>query len=322
MTKKLLEVKDLNTHFFTVDGVVPAVDGISFTISKGETLGIVGESGSGKSVTARSIMRLVPHPPGKIISGSIEFNGEDLLSKKESEMREIRGRKIGMIFQDPMTSLNPLFTIGNQMIEAIMIHQKVTKREARDKAIEALKMVGIPSPETRMDNYPHNMSGGMRQRVMIAMALSCNPELLIADEPTTALDVTIQAQILDLIKEMKSKLNMSVLIITHDLGVVADVADNIIVMYAGKIMEYGTTLDLYDNPLHPYTKGLLDSIPTLDMKGERLKSIEGNLPNVSLDFNGCRFAERCSKKSDRCLVQEPELVKVNNSFVRCHKYVG
>ncbi|MEW9124153.1 MAG: ABC transporter ATP-binding protein [Thermotaleaceae bacterium] len=322
MTKKLLEVKDLNTHFFTVDGVVPAVDGISFTISKGETLGIVGESGSGKSVTARSIMRLVPHPPGKIISGSIEFNGEDLLSKKESEMREIRGRKIGMIFQDPMTSLNPLFTIGNQMIEAIMIHQKVTKREARDKAIEALKMVGIPSPETRMDNYPHNMSGGMRQRVMIAMALSCNPELLIADEPTTALDVTIQAQILDLIKEMKNKLNMSVLIITHDLGVVADVADNIIVMYAGKIMEYGTTLDLYDNPLHPYTKGLLDSIPTLDMKGERLKSIEGNLPNVSLDFNGCRFAERCSKKSDRCLVQEPELVKVNNSFVRCHKYVG
>lgn len=322
MTEKLLEVKDLNTHFFTVDGVVPAVDGVSFSISKGETLGIVGESGSGKSVTARSIMRLVPNPPGKIVSGSIEFNGEDLLSKKECEMREIRGGKIGMIFQDPMTSLNPLFTIGNQMIEAIMIHQKVNKKEARKKAIEALNMVGIPSPEARMDNYPHNMSGGMRQRVMIAMALSCNPELLIADEPTTALDVTIQAQILDLIKEMKNKFNMSVLIITHDLGVVADVADKIIVMYAGKIMEYGSTLDLFDNPLHPYTKGLLDSIPTLDIKGDRLKSIEGNLPNVSLDFNGCRFVERCSSKSDRCLVQEPKLVKVNNSFVRCHKYVG
>lgn len=321
MTNKLLEVKDLNTHFFTVDGVVPAVDGVSFTVSKGETLGIVGESGSGKSVTARSIMRLVPNPPGKIVYGSIEFNGEDLISKKEKEMREIRGGKIGMIFQDPMTSLNPLFTIGNQMIEAIMIHQKIGKKEALEKAVEALRMVGIPSPESRINNYPHNMSGGMRQRVMIAMALSCNPELLIADEPTTALDVTIQAQILDLIKDMKKKFNMSVIIITHDLGVVADMADKIIVMYAGKMMEYGTTLDLFDNPLHPYTKGLLDSIPTLDMKGDRLKSIEGNLPNVTLDFKGCRFADRCTEKSRKCLEQEPELVRVNNSYVRCHKYV-
>lgn len=322
MTNKLLEVKNLKTHFFTVDGVVPAVDGVSFNVSKGETLGIVGESGSGKSVTARSIMRLVPNPPGKIVSGSIEFNGEDLLSKKENEMREIRGGKIGMIFQDPMTSLNPLFTIGNQMIEAIMIHQKVGKKEAKEKAIEALRMVGIPSPEARVDNYPHNMSGGMRQRVMIAMALSCNPELLIADEPTTALDVTIQAQILDLIKEMKNKFNMSILIITHDLGVVADMADKVIVMYAGKMMEYGTTIDLFDKPLHPYTKGLLDSIPTLDMKGDRLKSIDGNLPNVSLDFEGCRFADRCSERCEKCFVQEPELVKVNNSYVRCHKYAG
>lgn len=322
MTNKLLEVKDLKTHFYTVDGILPAVDGVSFNVSKGETLGIVGESGSGKSVTARSIMRLVPNPPGKIVSGSIKFNGEDLLLKKENEMRKIRGGKIGMIFQDPMTSLNPLFTIGNQMIEAIRIHQKVGKKEAREKAIEALKMVGIPSPEARIDNYPHNMSGGMRQRVMIAMALSCNPELLIADEPTTALDVTIQAQILDLIKDMKNKLNMSVLIITHDLGVVADMADKIIVMYAGKMMEYSSVLDLFDNPLHPYTKGLLDSIPTLDMEGDRLKSIEGNLPNVSLDFKGCRFAERCSERSEKCLVQDPELIKVNNSYVRCHKYVN
>lgn len=320
MSNTLLEVKDLNTHFFTTNGVIPAVDGVSFALDKGETLGIVGESGSGKSVTARSIMKLVPYPPGKIVSGSIKFNGEDLLSKKESEMREIRGRKIGMIFQDPMTSLNPLFTIGNQMMEAIVIHQKVGKKEARIKAIESLKMVGIPSPEARMNNYPHNMSGGMRQRVMIAMALSCHPELLIADEPTTALDVTIQAQILDLVKEIKEKFHMSVLIITHDLGVVADIADKVIVMYAGKVMEYGTVIDLFDNPLHPYTKGLLDAIPTLDMEGERLKSIEGNLPNVNLDFKGCRFAERCKEKSEKCLRIEPELVKIKNAYVRCHKY--
>lgn len=318
----LLEVNDLKTYFYTVDGVVPAVDGVSFTISKGETLGIVGESGSGKSVTARSIMRLIPNPPGKIVSGSIKFKDEELLTKKDSEMRMIRGSKIGMIFQDPMTSLNPLFTVGEQIIEALCIHQNIDKKEAKEKAIEALRMVGIPSPEKRINNYPHQMSGGMRQRVMIAMALVCSPDLLIADEPTTALDVTIQAQILDLIKDMKNMLNMSVMIITHDLGVVADIADSVIVMYAGKMMEYGRASDMFSNPLHPYTKGLLDSIPTLSMEGDRLKSIEGSLPNVTLNYKGCRFADRCSERCEKCFVEEPPLIKVNDSYVRCHKYLN
>jgi oligopeptide/dipeptide ABC transporter ATP-binding protein len=318
--KLLLKVDDLKTYFYTVDGVVPAVDGISFSVAKGETLGIVGESGSGKSITARSIMRLIPNPPGKIVSGSINFDGEELLAKKENEMRLIRGSKIGMIFQDPMTSLNPLFKIGDQIIEAITIHQDVSKNEAKEKAIEALKMVGIPSPEKRIKNYPHEMSGGMRQRAMIAMALCCKPDLLIADEPTTALDVTIQAQILDLIKEMKNKLGMSVMLITHDLGVVANVVDRVIVMYAGKVMEQGSTSDLFTSPLHPYTRGLLDSIPTISSIEHRLKSIEGSLPNVKVDFIGCRFADRCNESCEKCFEKDPPLVKVNNSYVRCHKY--
>lgn len=316
----ILEVTDLKTYFYTEEGIIPAVDGVSFSITKGETLGIVGESGSGKSVAARSIMRLIPNPPGKIIAGSILFNGEDLLLKKEKEMRMIRGNKIAMIFQDPMTSLNPLFTVGNQIIEAIIIHQKLSKMEARKKAIEMLKLVGIPAPDKRIDDYPHQMSGGMRQRIMIAMALSCNPDLLIADEPTTALDVTIQAQILDLIAEIKKKLNMSVMIITHDLGVVADVADNIIVMYAGKMMEYGSTEQIFTSPMHPYTKGLLESIPRIHSQDNRLKSIDGTLPNMIGFFRGCRFAERCSEVNPKCFEQEPPLIKKDSRYISCWNY--
>lgn len=318
----LLEVNGLKTYFYTVDGVIPAVDGVSFKIGKGETLGIVGESGSGKSVTARSIMRLVPNPPGKIISGSILFKGENILAKKESQMRTIRGNKIAMIFQDPMTSLNPLFTIGNQIEEAITIHQNVSKREAEKKAIEMLKLVGIPSPEKRIKDFPHQMSGGMRQRVMIAMALCCQPDLLIADEPTTALDVTIQAQILELISDIKKKFNMSVMIITHDLGVVAKVADRIIVMYAGKMMEYGDVEDIYANPLHPYTRGLMESIPRIDVNEERLKSIQGTLPDLTQRFIGCRFAPRCNLAKDICRKEEPPLIQSGNRAVRCFQYAS
>lgn len=320
--EKILEVKDLKTYFYTVEGVLPAVDGVSFTLNKGETLGIVGESGSGKSVTARSIMRLVPNPPGKIIGGSINFNGEEILEKKENEMRDIRGNKIAMIFQDPMTSLNPVFTVGNQIVEAIMLHQKLNKKEAKAKAIEMLRLVGIPSPEKRIDDYPHQMSGGMRQRAMIAMALSCEPELLIADEPTTALDVTIQAQILDLIADIRSKFNTSVIIITHDLGVVAEVADKVMVMYAGKVMEYATAKELFSEPLHPYTKGLLNSIPRIDMNEKRLKSIEGTLPDMNKEMKGCRFAERCGFVCEKCLTEEPQLVNIKGRSVRCHNYIG
>ncbi|HYE82333.1 MAG TPA: ABC transporter ATP-binding protein [Clostridia bacterium] len=316
----LLEVKDLKTYFYTVDGVLPAVDGISFSINKGETLGIVGESGSGKSVTARSVMRLIPDPPGKIEEGSILFNGEDILAKKEQDMQKIRGNKIAMIFQDPMTSLNPLFTIGNQIMESIMLHQRSSKKEAREKAIEMLKLVGIPSPERRIGDFPHQMSGGMRQRVMIAMALSCQPDLLIADEPTTALDVTIQAQILELISDIKEKFNMAVMIITHDLGVVAGVADRVIVMYSGKIMEYGDIRSLFSSPLHPYTRGLMDSIPKLDSEERRLKSIAGTLPSLTEHITGCRFASRCSVAKSLCHIKEPSLVDVDGRSVRCFLY--
>lgn len=299
---------------------MPAVDGVSFTIGKGETLGIVGESGSGKSVTARSVMRLIPSPPGRIEGGSITFNGEDILSKKEQDMQKIRGNKIAMIFQDPMTSLNPLFTVGDQIMESIITHQRATRKEARDKAIDMLKLVGIPSPEKRINDYPHQMSGGMRQRVMIAMALSCQPDLLIADEPTTALDVTIQAQILDLITDIKDKFKMSVMMITHDLGVVAGVAENVIVMYAGKVMEYGTIGSLFSSPLHPYTRGLMESIPRLDADEKRLKSIGGTLPNLIERFSGCRFAPRCSAAKDICSAKEPPLYRVDGQRVRCFLY--
>lgn len=318
----LLEVNDLKTYFYTADGIIPAVDGVSFKIDRGETLGIVGESGSGKSVTARSIMRLVPNPPGKIINGSILFKGENILAKKEKQMRMIRGNKIAMIFQDPMTSLNPLFTVGNQIVEAIIIHQHVSKREAIERAVEMLKLVGIPSPEKRIKDYPHQMSGGMRQRVMIAMALCCQPDLLIADEPTTALDVTIQAQILELISDIKEKFNMSVMMITHDLGVVANIADRIIVMYAGKMMEYGDVEDIFANPLHPYTKGLMESIPRISSNEKRLKSIQGTLPDLTQDFKGCRFAPRCSCAKDICHNEEPPLVQNGSRIVRCFQYLS
>ncbi|WP_422449176.1 ABC transporter ATP-binding protein [Thermoanaerobacterium sp. DL9XJH110] len=317
----LLKVNNLKTYFYTIDGIVPAVDEVSFEVGMGETLGIVGESGSGKSVTALSVMRLVPNPPGRIIGGSINFKGEELLIKREYEMRMIRGNKIAMIFQDPMTSLNPLFTIGDQIIEAMVIHQDISKKEAREKAIEMLRMVGIPSAEKRIDDYPHQMSGGMRQRVMIAMALSCRPDLLIADEPTTALDVTIQAQILELIEDMKEKLNMSVMIITHDLGIVAEMADKVVVMYAGKVMEYADVNSIFSSPLHPYTRGLMDSIPRIDREEERLKSIEGTLPTLTGNFKGCRFKDRCVCAENICHEEEPPIVNIGERQVRCFKYV-
>ncbi len=262
--KTLLEIRNLKTHFFTHEGTVKAVDGVSFKINHGETLGIVGESGSGKSVTALSVMKLIPYPPGKIVNGEIYFEGKDLLKLNDKEIREIRGKKISMIFQEPMTSLDPVFTIGHEIVEAIQLHQGLNKEKARKKAIEILKVVGIPDVEKRIDNYPHELSGGMRQRVMIAMALSCNPTLLIADEPTTALDVTIQAQILRLINDLKDKFGASVMLITHDLGVIAEMCDNVAVMYAGHIVEYTDVYTLFSNPLNPYTKGLSKSRPRMN----------------------------------------------------------
>ncbi|WP_026369940.1 ABC transporter ATP-binding protein [Kallotenue papyrolyticum] len=304
----LLEVKDLRTYFYTHDGVVKAVDGVSFYVDKGETLGIVGESGSGKSVTSLSVMRLIPSPPGKIVSGQILFEGEDLLKYSEDEMRHVRGRDIAMIFQDPMTSLNPVLTVGRQITEALELHMKMTGKEARRRAIELLAMVGIPSPEKRIDDYPHQFSGGMRQRVMIAMALSCNPQLLIADEPTTALDVTIQAQILELIKKLQQELGMAVIIITHDLGVVAGMADRVQVMYAGRVIEEGPTEQIFADPRMPYTIGLLQSLPRLDeQRGHRLAPIRGLPPDLIDLPEMCPFAPRCDFVQEVCYQQVPPL---------------
>ncbi|MEW6228521.1 MAG: ABC transporter ATP-binding protein [Bacillota bacterium] len=322
MGEALLEVRDLKTYFYTEDGVVPAVDGVSFSVGKGETIGIVGESGCGKSVTSLSIMRLIPNPPGKIIEGDIIFEGENILEKSEAEMRHIRGNEISMIFQEPMTSLNPVFTIGDQVMEAIMLHQKVGKREARKKTIEMLKLVGIPSAERRVDEYPHQMSGGMRQRVMIAMALSCNPRLLIADEPTTALDVTIQAQILDLMIKLKQDLGTAIMLITHDLGVIAETVNNVVVMYAGKIVESADVVSIFKRPEHPYTLGLLGSIPKVNEDRERLQVIEGVVPNPFNMPGGCRFHPRCSFVRDICKEEEPGLVDVEDGHqVRCWKFL-
>ncbi|MDI3317514.1 MAG: ABC transporter ATP-binding protein [Bacillota bacterium] len=307
MTERLLQVDDLKTIFRTEDGVARAVDGVSFDLGRGETLGIVGESGSGKSVTSLSIMRLISDPPGRIAGGRILFEGRDLLRLSEREMRKIRGNEISMIFQEPMTSLNPVFTVGYQIEESIRLHQKVDARESRARAIEMLRRVGIPSPEVRVDQYPHQMSGGMRQRVMIAMALACNPKLLIADEPTTALDVTIQAQILELIKELKKEFGTAVLLITHDMGVVADMCDRVIVMYAGKVVEEAPVDDLFERPLHPYTEGLLHSIPSMERRREKLHVIEGNVPNPLALPKGCAFAPRCPYAVDRCRQEEPPL---------------
>ncbi len=304
----LLEVKNLKTYFFTQDGVVQAVNGISYSIGQGETLGIVGESGCGKSVSVLSIMRLIPQPPGKIVDGEVIFEGQDLMKVSEDEIRRVRGNKIAMIFQDPMTSLNPVLTIGQQVGEALMLHLGMSKEEARRKSIELLDLVGIPEAEARIDDYPHQFSGGMRQRAMIAMALSCNPQLLIADEPTTALDVTIQAQIIDLVKKLKDEIGMAVIWITHDLGIIAGLAERVIVMYAGHIVETADVKDLYGDPRHPYTLGLLGSIPRLDEKRkETLTPIDGLPPDLIDPAPGCPFAPRCAYVLERCREEMPTL---------------
>ncbi|MFO7171463.1 MAG: ABC transporter ATP-binding protein [Bacillota bacterium] len=319
MSDKLVEIRNLRTYFYTEDGVMPAVDGVSLYIRRGETLGVVGESGCGKSVTSLSIMRLIPSPPGKIVEGEILFEGRDLLKLPEPEMRKIRGNEISMIFQEPMTSLNPVFTVGDQIAEAIMLHQGLNYKEAMAKAVEMLRLVGIPAPEKRVKDYPHQMSGGMRQRVMIAMALSCNPKLLIADEPTTALDVTIQAQILDLMRKLKKELGMAIMLITHDLGVVAEMCERVVVMYAGKVVEEADVVSLFKQPLHPYTEGLLQSIPRLDEDRERLHVIEGVVPNPLNMPQGCRFHPRCPYAIDKCREVEPPLEPVGDGrFVACH----
>lgn len=313
MPHRVLDVRNLSTYFFTEDGAVKSVDQVSFYIDSEETLAVVGESGCGKSVTSLSIMQLIPSPPGKIVGGEILFQGEDLLKKSAEEMRKIRGNQIAMIFQEPMTSLNPVYTIGDQIAEAVLLHQKVDKRQAWARAVDMLREVGIPSPEKRAQEYPHQMSGGMRQRVMIAMAMSCNPALLVADEPTTALDVTIQAQILDLMRKLKQEFHTAIMLITHDLGVVAEMADRVVVMYAGKIVEESPTVDLFREPLHPYTQGLLDSIPRLDQPTtEKLHVIEGTVPNPLHLPKGCTFAPRCPKVMDICREKPPLLTEVSD----------
>jgi dipeptide transport system ATP-binding protein len=300
MMAKVLEIKNLHVSFSTYGGEVKAVRGVEFDLYKGETLAIVGESGSGKSVTSQSIMKLIPSPPGRIAEGSILFNGQDLTRLKEAEMRKIRGADISMIFQDPMTALNPTITVGEQIIEGIRQHQSVSKDQAKKKALEMLKLVGIPSPESRLRQYPHQFSGGMRQRIVIAMALVCEPEILIADEPTTALDVTIQAQILDLFKDIQQKTGVSIILITHDLGVVAQVADRVAVMYAGKIVEAGTRREIFYSPQHPYTKGLLNSVPRLDSEEGELVPIPGSPPDLFAPPQGCPFAARCDYAMKVC----------------------
>jgi oligopeptide transport system ATP-binding protein len=310
----LLEVKNLKTQFFTREGVVHAVDGVSYSVDTGKTLGIVGESGCGKSVSALSIMRLIPDPPGRIVEGSILFDGKELTMLREREMRSIRGNHISMIFQDPMTSLNPVLRIGTQMTEAIRLHLGLSKREAADRAVELLEAVGMPDARRRLRDYPHQFSGGMRQRVMIAMALSCDPKLLIADEPTTALDVTIQAQILDLLERLQDRFGMSILLITHDLGVVAGVADHVVVMYAGRIVEQADTNELFANPQHPYTEALLASIPRLDdTERGALASIPGMPPDLVDPPPGCRFSPRCRHATALCREREPELQSFNGT---------
>ncbi|RME46466.1 MAG: ABC transporter ATP-binding protein [Chloroflexi bacterium] len=302
----LLEVKDLRTQFFTQDGVVHAVNGISYKLNEGETLAIVGESGCGKSVGVMSLIKLIPQPPGKIVGGEVWFDGRDLLQLSDDEIRQVRGNRIAMIFQDPMTSLNPVLTIGQQITEALQLHLGMDKEQARKRAVELLELVGIPGADTRLDAYPHQFSGGMRQRVMIAMGLSCNPQLLIADEPTTALDVTIQAQIVDLVKELKEKIGMAIIWITHDLGVVAGLAERVIVMYAGQIIEEAEVHELYEKPNHPYTLGLLRSIPRLDLgKNEKLIPIDGLPPDLIDPPKGCPFAARCSYRIEKCVSENP-----------------
>ncbi|MBS4224157.1 ABC transporter ATP-binding protein [Lederbergia citrea] len=319
MTSTQLEVKNLHVGFKSKKGFTTILNGVDFAVRKGETLCIVGESGCGKSLTSLSIMGLLPKT-GQISAGQILFNGQDLSKKNMKEMSKIRGKEISMIFQEPMTSLNPVQTVGKQIEEVVKIHQKIGKREAREKAIEMLRLVGIPAPEKRIDNYPHEMSGGMRQRVMIAMALTCNPKLLIADEPTTALDVTIQAQILELMNRLKTELDMSIMMITHDLGVVSEVADTVLVMYAGKVVEYSDVKTLFTNPKHPYTQGLIESIPKLNEEQDELPIIKGSVPNPEDMPKGCRFSTRCNYAVPSCFEKMPELVGDEKHQVSCWKY--
>jgi oligopeptide transport system ATP-binding protein len=309
----LIEVRNLQTQFFTQDGIVHAVNGISYEVAEGETVAIVGESGSGKSVGVMSLIRLIPEPPGKIVNGEVNFDGQDLLKLKEEELRQIRGNRIAMIFQDPMTSLNPVLTIGRQITEALELHLNMNREESRSRAIELLELVGIPDAGPRLDDYPHQFSGGMRQRVMIAMGLSCNPQLLIADEPTTALDVTIQAQIVDLVTRLQTELGMAIIWITHDLGVVAGLADRVLVMYAGFIVEEGPVDVIYGQPRHPYTLGLLRSIPRLDLgRQKRLIPIEGLPPDLLDPAQSCPFAPRCPFVIDKCLEENPPLMSIDS----------
>ena len=321
MSQKLVEIRGLRTHFKTEAGTAKAVDGVDLDIYAGEVLGLVGESGSGKSVTALSILRLIPNPPGEIVSGSILYKGQNLLDLPWEKVRKIRGNEISMIFQEPMTSLNPVFKIGMQLMEIILVHEDCSKAEAFDRAVEMLKLVGIPAPESRMNDYPHHFSGGMRQRVMIAIALACNPSLLIADEPTTALDVTIQAQILELMLKIKEdRKDAAILLITHNLGVVAETCDRVAVMYGGKMQEVGTADAIFNHAQHPYTQGLLRSLPTtVGDKHDRLRTIPGNVPNIHELPVGCKFATRCEEKIENCDSIEPDLLETApGHHVRCH----
>ncbi|GIS95311.1 MAG: ABC transporter ATP-binding protein [Dehalococcoidia bacterium] len=312
----LLEVKDLKTHFFTMDGVVKAVDGVSYDLEEGETLGLVGESGCGKSVSALSVMRLIPNPPGEIISGEILLDGEDILKVDMEDMRNIRGAKISMVFQEPMTSLNPVLTVERQLTETLQLHMGMSKEESQREGVNLLSRVGIPDPESRIKQYPHQFSGGMRQRVMIAMALSCNPRLIIADEPTTALDVTIQAQILDLMKSLTTEFGVALIVITHNLGVVARYADRVNIMYAGKVIERGNAREIYANPRHPYTVGLLRSVPRLDLpRRAKLDPIEGQPPDLIHLPGGCSFAPRCKWAVDKCKTDIPELTEAGEGHL-------
>lgn len=313
--KEVLRISALRTYFYTKDGVIKAVDGISLKVDAAGVLGVVGESGCGKTVTALSILKLLPEPPARIVSGKIIFEGRDIIPLRESEMRRIRGDRISMVFQEPMTSLNPVFTIGEQIAEVLRAHKKLGRREARDRSIELLRMVGIPSPEQRIKDYPHQLSGGMRQRVMIAMAMSCKPSLIIADEPTTALDVTIQAQILELLKRLREEIGMTLILITHDLGVISEIAGDVVVMYTGRIVEQASTRDLLLSPLHPYTEGLLRCLPSFDNNGrkKRLQAIPGMVPRLSDLPKGCRFSPRCPLVIEQCREEEPELKSVSGS---------
>ncbi|NLC69107.1 MAG: ABC transporter ATP-binding protein [Clostridiaceae bacterium] len=319
--EEILEVRDLSVSFYLDVRIIPAVDGVSFSLQRGETLGLVGESGCGKTVTALSIIGLLQVPPAKVERGEILFNGEDLLGKSPEEMRKIRGKDISMIFQEPMTSLNPVFTVGYQVSEVIMQHQGSSRKEALSKTIDMLKLVRIPMPEKIIKQYPHQLSGGMRQRVMIAMALACNPGLLVADEPTTALDVTVEAQILELINELKDKMNSAIIMISHDLGIVSEIADKVAVMYSGRVVEYADVYSIFNNPRHPYTRGLLEAIPGIDMnKGQRLKEIKGVVPLPGEIKEGCRFKTRCYCAGRDCMKEEPPFLQVGKNFVRCWSY--